>query len=86
MPIYRNKNTGKEVVVLAGTRMPRIYELVEERERVKTTNTAKTASKPMGSKKTKSTKKDAAREEKTVDTKTSAVVESSDEPAKESES
>lgn len=29
MPIYRNKETGHEVTVLEGTRLPKIYEKVE---------------------------------------------------------
>ena len=29
MPIYRNKETGHEVTVLEGTRLPKVYEKVE---------------------------------------------------------
>lgn len=32
MPIYRNKETGHEVEVMTGTRLPKVYEEVKQRK------------------------------------------------------
>ena len=38
MPIYRNKETGHEVEVMSGTRLPKVYEKIDKKSATKSGN------------------------------------------------
>ena len=38
MPIYRNKETGNEVEVMSGTRLPKVYEKIDKKSATKSGN------------------------------------------------